>query len=356
MDPGSGSPDVAATSVEEILTNAWRRVLGPKGQETGGNILHASVGLRRLVRFQKEVESALGVQIPPTVLLRLGTIDAIADAIRRDAWPAPSPLVLLRDGRPDMAIYIPSSASGFILELCELAVHIEFPGQIWGLQLPGLDGEAEPLNSIGAMARHYADAILQCSPTRACHLIGYSGAGVVIVEMTRILEAAGRVVDPLLLLDSTTHEAYWPWPAWVRFALGRAGRRLRELRGLPPGDALRHVALRLRGIRRHLGRRLEVAAGPVTHSKYYIGGLEPDFQRVRDAAIAGYEAHRPRPIDHRAILFKAALGDPHNCDPAGIWKRLIPDLDVVMVPGSHVTMIRKPTVKLLAEAISRRIR
>jgi thioesterase domain-containing protein len=348
---------VEVASVETVLTDIWRRVFGAKGRDTDGHILHIPVGMRRVVRFLQDVEATLGVRIPPTALLRLGTIKAVAAAIEQGVWPAPSPLVLLRDGGGEGALYIVSAGSGLILELCDLALLIDFPGQIWALQAPGLDGEAAPLSSIGDYAAHYAAGIRGRGARGPCHLIGYSFGGLVVVELARRLAASGQELGMVGLLDTTCYELFWPKSEWIRFALWQIGRRLLELRAMPAGQAIGHLAGRVAAGARYIRRRWDKtpAQAGANRSIYYKGGLEPDFQRVRDAAIVAFEAYRPTAYDGRIVLFKSRLGDRHACDPVGIWKRLVRDLEIVVVPGSHVTMIRKPLAQTLADEIARRL-
>jgi thioesterase domain-containing protein len=93
-----------------------------------------------------------------------------------------------------------------------------------------------------------------------------------------------------------------------------------------------------------------------TKSAYYMDNLEPDVQRVRSASIKAALAYNPGFYDGRIVLFKSKLGDPNSCDPFEIWKRKVADLVVVLVPGSHGTMIRKPHVEVLAGEVSRCLR
>jgi thioesterase domain-containing protein len=351
---GSVEPIVA------VLIPIWRRVFGPKGQDTSAHILRISVGIGRMTRFIDAVESALGVRIPPTALMRLGTIPALAGAIADGTWPPPSPLVLLRDGNADAALYIVAAGTGLVLELCELASCIAFPGQIWALQLPGLDGEAPPLTDIPTMARYYTDAIVARGHTGPVNLIGYSFGGLVCVEMARTLNAMDdgvRQIGLLGLIDTACYEKYWPRTEWLRVVGRRGLRRLGEMRAMKPGAAIRHLAGRTEAMARHFGRRLNPVAGAATftQSAYYVGGLEPNLQTVRDASIIAYENHNPAPIDLPITLFKSQHGDQHGCDPARIWQRLARNVEIVPVPGSHITMLRKPFVCDLAGRISERL-
>ncbi len=350
-------PKPSRDDVEAALARIWRATLGPKGRDATLHILHVPVGLRRLLRFVNEAEAALGVKIPPTALMRLGTIKRLAEAIERGEWPEPSPLALLRDGDGEDALYVVSAGSGVVLELCDLALLIDFPGRIWALQLPGLDGEAPPLTRMEDIAALYASAVLGQAGRGAAHLIGYSFGGLVVVEMARILKGSSCRLGLVGLLDSTCYEKFWPRSEWVRFAIRRARGRLAEVRRMRPRDAARHLAGRGLAVLRHLARRMRSAeAGAPAQSIYYIAGLEPNFQRVRDASIVAFEAYRPTPIDCRATLFNSALGDPHACDPVALWRPLIADLEIVPVPGSHTTMVRRPFAEALAREIGPRLR
>ncbi len=127
--PAAPPPQPSRDDVEATLARIWRATLGPKGRDVTRHILHVPVGLRRLLRFTSEAEAALGVKIPPSALMRLGTIKRLAEAIERGEWPEPSPLALLRDGDGEDVLYVVSAGSGVVLELCDLALLIDFPGR-----------------------------------------------------------------------------------------------------------------------------------------------------------------------------------------------------------------------------------
>lgn len=356
--PADRLPQWTIAELVSILTPIWHRAFGPKGHAQGAHVMRMSVGIGRVTRFIDAVEDAIGVRVPATALMRLGTLERLATAITTDDWPPPSAPILLRDGVGSEILYIVAAGTGLVLELCDLAQAIEFPGPIWALQLPGLDGEAPPLTDIPAMAAHHVAAIRaqtgHGADNQLVHLIGYSFGGLVCVEMARL---PGIRVGLLGLIDTTCYETYWPRNEWLRVAALRALRRVSELRGKRPGAAMRHLATRARAMALHIGRRLRDRRETVdvTRSVYYVDGLDPRFQAVRDASIIAFERHDPAPIDAPVTLFKSRQGDRHACDPVRIWRRLAARLEVVMVEGTHITMLRKPHVEGLASAISTRL-
>ncbi len=349
---------VTSKSTEQLVGEIWRQALGPKARETSGRILEISIGLQRVLRFLSDIETAFGVKVKPTVAMQLGSVQALAKAIDTDVWPAPSALVMLRDGDDSEILYIVSAGSGVVLELCDLAQLITFPGKIFGLQLPGLAGEAEPLTSIGAIAEHYKTSILQYAPLSKIHVLGYSFGGLVALELGKRLRAEGHKVGLVGVLDSTCYEKYWPKIEWGKAAVKRAKRKLMTMKkGNSLSENLSFIkhCLGIAGL--YIKRRFQPDAETVAEeSVYYIGGLDLHFQSVRNAAIIAFESYNPPSYEGKIVLFKSEHGDPNACDPLGIWKRKIADLELVHVSGTHATMIRKPYVKTLAEKVSASLR
>ncbi len=227
--------------VREVVADIWRRVLGPKARDSGLHILRATIGVLRLARFQKEIAGALGVTLPLTALMRLGTVDAIAAAIESGIVPDPSPLVLLRDGQEDLPLYV-ISAGGPILELCDLAQLIEFPGQIWGGPLSGRYSGAPSARDIpygrlfvrrSRRGRNGATAVGRRPARRSCRIVGFD-------LLREILAAVG--VDPLRVSPRpSTHRGSPRTVAWHGLAAsGRTVRRVGQARPPPirsPGRA-----------------------------------------------------------------------------------------------------------------------
>lgn len=345
----------APDALEDELIKIWTRNFGPKGVDANGHLLHSSIGVLRLMRFLREVEVTLGYRIPPTAPLHLGTVRKLAAAIRSGVWPEASPLILLRDGRIDCAVFIVSSGDGVILSMCTMALAIDFPGQIWGLQQPGLDGETEPLASVSMLAQHYVEAMLARGVLSTYHIVGHSFSGLIAVEMARILLEKGHDIGLIGLLDTNCYQKYWPFSLWLSFVMKRTGRRILEVQRMSPRTAIGHIASKATAMARLLGRRLgaSAAAAYPQRSIYYVGGLHPEFQRVRDGSIIAFETYRPKPIHCKIVLFRPTVAEPG--DPVALWRRLATDLEVVIVQGSHLSMLRKPFANSLAWEISRQL-
>jgi thioesterase domain-containing protein len=346
---------VAGKTTEQLVADTWRKALCPKARSTSGRLLEFSVGLQRVLRFLDDIEAEFGVKIPPTIAMQLGSVQAIANAIDTNTWPTPSSLVVLRDGDDSETLFILSAGSGVILELCDLAQLISFPGKIFGLQLPGLAGETEPLTSIPAMAEFYRDIILRHAPTGKVHIIGYSFGGIVTFELARALRRGGHQLGLVGILDSTCYEKYWPKTEWLKAAAKRIKRKLSDFKKSHSlSDSLTYLGHCFRVAGNYVKRRFNPHqnSSVAEESAYYIGGLDPHFQSVRNACIAAFESYNPPFYDGKIVLFKSEFGDPNACNPISIWKPKVAAMTLIHVSGSHATMIRKPNVQNLAAQIS----
>src|SRR5690606_8475653 len=72
----------------------------------------------------------------------------------------------------------------------------------YGLQAQGIDGEAPFHTSIDAMADCYLAAVRAAQPEGPYRLGGYSGGGLVAMEMAHRLRREGAEVELLVLFDS----------------------------------------------------------------------------------------------------------------------------------------------------------
>ncbi|MEX5594535.1 amino acid adenylation domain-containing protein [Pseudomonas orientalis] len=73
---------------------------------------------------------------------------------------------------------------------------------LYGLQPRGLDGEAVPHSQVEAAAQCYLTALIHECPAGPVHLVGHSFGGWVALEMALRLQAMGREVASLTVIDS----------------------------------------------------------------------------------------------------------------------------------------------------------
>lgn len=188
--------------------------------ELGG---HSLIAIRLMSRINRdigvrlELADLLGASTIATLTARLREVDPGIDdrlaqssgetgagaAPARSSEPqAPaSHLVTISpsgDGRP---LYVVHGAGGNVLFLWSLARAMSGNRPIYGFQAHGVDGVNLPDGSIEEMAERYVSELREHAPGPYL-LGGFSGGGLVTLEMVRQLREVGEQVDLVVLFDS----------------------------------------------------------------------------------------------------------------------------------------------------------
>jgi thioesterase domain-containing protein len=85
------------------------------------------------------------------------------------------------------------------------------------------------------------------------------------------------------------------------------------------------------------------------------GFTELDGQRyiqVFYATFSAYQRYTPGPWAGRLTLFRTAAGDAAFAEPTLGWSAFAGDgVEIIDIPGDHITLVRPPHVEELAEQI-----
>ncbi len=343
----------ARSDLEKQLAEIWcrlldRPVVGRNEDffDLGGDSL-ATLGL------MFEIEEALGVALPVTLIYSAPTIARLAQAIEQHAQPEFSPLVLVKEGLGGVPLFLCHGIGGNVMELFALGRQIETDGAVYAIQAKGLDGKSEPNRSVGAMADYYLSAIRKIQPAGPYLLGGYSSGGLVAFEMASRLKSAGEETALLALLDTQTNARQWPTSVWLAILSRRAAHHVQEFRALPfaqkPAYAGRAALSLLNRLLWRLGTTDRDQAPLVTMR------VPEALQNVYDAALAAVAHYRPGRYGGPTALFLATERDPLMAPPERIWRRHARLLETFTMPGNHRTMLAAENVATLAKALSRRI-
>ncbi|SNY23214.1 arthrofactin-type cyclic lipopeptide synthetase C [Pseudomonas sp. LAMO17WK12:I6] len=279
---------------------------------------------------------------------------AITQALETLVTPEPAlyqPLLTIQTGQPGHApiFCVPGagdSVTGFI-HLTE-AIGPEWP--IIGLQPRGLDGVSVPHSAVEAAAAFYLQAIEQIHPQGSLHLIGHSFGGWVAHAMAAQLQAAGREVASLTLIDSeapggdgTAGKPYTATAALQRL-IDTLQLSCGKSLGIDPAtfaNADDTTQLRLL----HAGM---VRAGVLSER------AAPDAMHgpVRTFASALRTVYQPR-LAYTGPVRLVLVDDPtldewgNQREQAAVlegWQRQVSDLAVWYGPGNHFTILKAPNV------------
>lgn len=283
---------------------------------------------------------------------------ALTQALETATAPAPAayqPILTIQTGHTGHApiFCVPGagdSVTGF-LHLTE-ALGPEWP--IHGLQPRGLDGATVPHSRVESAATFYLRALEQLYPQGPVHLIGHSFGGWVAYAMAAQLQAAGREVASLTLIDSESPggNSVVGKPYTTTAAL----LRLIESLQLSSGKSLGIDALTFAEADDSTQMRLlhegMVRAGVLSER----ASLDAMQGPVRTFATALRTVYRPA-LAYTGPVRLALVDDP-TLDASGNqreqaamlegWQREARDLAVWYGPGNHFTILKAPNVFSLA--------
>lgn len=360
----SSSFEEPRTPLERDLAAIWRELLGVEKVgvrddffELGGQSLIA-------VRLFAKVKKKHGVELPLSVLFEAPTIEGCAailarklgraDEAEESASPARSSalhaapakrdhLVVIQRGGARIPFVCVHGAGGNVLNFRDLSRAMGPLQPFYGLQCAGIDGVTKPHDSIEAMAEAYLAEVRELAPRGPYLLGGYSGGGLVALEMARRITSEGGEVALLVMID-TFHPQMPIRDVTMRVRLARArGEGVDYLR-----SAIRR-RIDERDKRRMLGEvdRLCARGEPIPPELRDVY-LTRNFERVA-------ARYRPKPWNGRAVLFRAAEL-PYiygNAGRAYGWDALISHVAVEPVPGDHATLLLEPNATVLTDALGR---
>jgi len=231
-------------------------------------------------------------------------------------------------------------------------------------QCRGLEDDLEPHDSVDRMADDYVEAIRSNYPTGPLLLAGHSLGGLVALEMARRLQAAGRQIAGLIVLDTPIHDNAFPAGGQTSSdwdILQGLGRMMSRFMGIDLNLDWAALATKRPAHQRERVAEAMAAAGLLAPASAAADlARMVSVTRAHGAASAGY---RGQPIEiGRIILCRASersktglelFEPPGNDLPAWGWGRFTtrPVRDMTL-PGNHVTMLRAPHVDRLAAALS----
>ena len=217
--PSSVERPTEGTTVIARVGAIWEELLGVSNLGPDDNFFdlggHSLIAIRLMSRLQRE----LGVRLQLTDIFEAASLGSLSELVEplmpeteststQDApdesagvGRARRSLVQISSGGSSQPLFIVHGAGGNVLFLWSLARALSGDRAVYGFQAAGVDSRDMPDHSIEEMAARYVGEL------RADHagpylLGGYSGGGLVTLEMARQLVEIGERVTHVLLFDS----------------------------------------------------------------------------------------------------------------------------------------------------------
>ncbi|AGC46270.1 non-ribosomal peptide synthetase [Myxococcus stipitatus DSM 14675] len=335
------------TAMEQVVADVLAPLLGLERMgredhffERGGHSLLATRAMSRL-------RQALGRDLPVRLLFESPTVARLAERLGREPGPH-STWVALRSGGTKRPFFCIHPVGGTVLAYAELAHGQEHDQPFFGLQAPGVDGEARPLDTVEALAVHHLQTIRTVQPQGPYLLGGWSMGGVLAFEVARRLREQGDDVALLFLIDAYAR------PETVdaeELRPERLGARFFK-------DLLRAAGADLPCSEDTLAR---MSAAEALHALETAGRAaaalpEASLSALRNVFESNLEAawrHVPRPCAGEVLSLESSESPrPHE------WELLAGGgVETHALPGDHYALLRPPVVQqvatILREALAR---
>ena len=269
----------------------------------------------------------------------------------RSRW---TPLIPMYKGEPGRKpLFLIHGMGGTVVSFRPLADNLRDGSPVYAFEAQGIDGTLPPLESIEEMAALYIRHMLTVDPKGPYRLIGYSGGGVIALEMARQLKRRGREVELLVMLDTIAPVAA-SRPLQVDRELKRWGEKVQNWRRLGPKDLLRKAANRTRKISDGIADL--VKAKEPDQPKSHIEVLS---DLCAEAYLRGQRVYDPGQYEGDIVLFRAELammiavraGDMLGWDEVVTGK-----VDLITLEGAcHHSLLDEPAIHTIIAEINCRI-
>ena len=371
-----------ANNTEKRLAEMCADILGVEAMGPSDEFLSYGGGSLTGVRLFARIRRELGADLSLSALLQAPTIRELAVLVRANspqsddkeqpaavtetvtkapvATPAPTsnvkqlpvrskwtPIVRMAPGNPSVRpIFLIHGAPGNVLWFKPLVDRVREDGApLYGVEAQGVDGSLPFLESIEEMAQLYVRHLLSVDPVGPYRLVGYSGGGVIAVEMAHILERSGRAVELLVMLDTLAPQAAGPLTLFEKIKV--VGRMNPTYLSRYPRKFWRQLSARTQA-------RFRPAAVAEKKSQIEIRAevCEAAYRRAQGN-------YHPQPYSGDVLLFRAAYADAifsNASDMLGWDGVLTGKVDIVPLEAEHGTLLVEGAFEKLVSELRRRIR
>jgi amino acid adenylation domain-containing protein len=350
--------------MEHQIAAIWEELFGVSPIGANDNFFDLGGDSLLAAAFVVAIEDTCGRVLSPSLLLEASTVADLAATMIRVEGGFNERVTALRASGKRSPLFFLHNDYGRGVYTYALARCLDPNRPFYAVHLHGLDEPALPA-TVEAIAANRLQAVRDARRHGPYVLGGHCNGGLIALEMARQLRAQGERVEAVVMIDTRA-------PALGRRALHRASDVLGRLRGLPP-DARAGLFVRVDRAweeidewARYYQNRLGILRRSGTRAQMdFLGrklvGTARRLARVlesRPERRDGAPAHappvltEPRQTYRRAIrryapsryaglvaLFRAEQFPAHRPDLG--WARLLPRLEVGVIPGDHHSCITR---------------
>lgn len=340
---------VPETPTEKMLVTLWKKLLRlnvisltADFFEMGGHSLLAA-------QMIAEIEKSMGAHVPLAMLFKYPTIAALASYLEKDIkQAAPGSLVAIKTSGSKPPLFIVHGYGLHVHMFNFLAQAIDAKQPVYALQAKGLNGIDEPADDLVKLAKYYVSEIIKVHPSGPLALGGYSLGGSIALEMAKQLQAAGRKVTMLAMIDSYAEVSFIEETRYKAVA-NKAVRQFGKLRFVAKSllkDPASTIHYQSAIVKSHFRRWL--GSGEPEHEVH-----SPLIDEIYMKLNKALEQYKLTPYDGKVAVFKAKTRAYYVPDSKYLgWKTFAKKgIDVYEIPGDHQTMLTGNNSLILAKKL-----
>jgi thioesterase domain-containing protein/acyl carrier protein len=315
-----------------IVRDAWRATLPHETFEPNLTLADAGADSLKAMELVLRLERALDRKISYALLTAETTPRSLAIGLAHDGTASlDKPQLFFMNGISGHALHMVRSWQAVVGEM-----------QLTLVDAPGLDRPRDLLADLPATAAEVAAEIARRQPDGEVRLMGYSYGGALAYEVSRQLQAQGRQIAFLGLIDLLPVRGILMRVAYAMRSPAALGRKLAAR--LPRLDRSRQTpAARTLLIQIAIRFDAHGLASRLARAKAEREGLETataDWLEIHHLRGQALRRWRPVPIEVPALLI--ASDDGVLAGSPEFWRSRIAGLRVVHVAGSHDKLAAGP--------------
>ena len=350
------------SETEAELAKIWADLLGVDRVAADSNFFDLGGHSLLAMRMVSRIHERFNTQLPLGTLFEHRTLARLAALLVPEA-PAPirtaRTLVALRESSSaEPPLFLIHALGGEVWSYAPLAASLPNERRVYGIQADEWSPSELDSLSVPEMASRYVDAIRTVQPAGPYYFGGFCAGSVLAYEMANQLTRQGERVGLLAIIDhipGDNHE--------VKGLFASAGRFFANIPLWIADDLVRLDGVE---IRRRLGSKARLVKarlrGRAADVRDRLGMWRlPDHQvPFIEACHRAVEQYQLPKLKGRIVLLRArsfpSMGPWPKCNDFG-WSGLTGDhVEVVVLPGSHGTLIGPPFVRHLATTLDRLLR
>lgn len=343
------------TDQEKLIADIWSELLqveqvGIRDDffELGGTSI---VAMQIMARLERET----GKRLPLAGLFTANTVEKLSKQLELDdqsiSWDLLVPVKPTGNKPP---IFIVNGLDMNVLFFNNIARNMDPDQPVYGFQPRGLNGIDEPFETLEDMAAEYIAALLKKDFGDTYILAGYSYGGIVAFEMARQLQAMGKEVKMLAMLDTYAYNHGYFETGLPKY-ITKIKRQFPKLLFIT-SSLMRQPMETIRYQQSFFMRKYNEIAAYMGLQKAQGGDSAED--KVNEKYEAAYRKYRMRPSDACVIdLFRVDTRLYFLDDPIYLgWKPYaLKGIIIHVVKGNHKTFLMPPNDKDFANLLQRLI-